>query len=126
MAYTFLKAEGFTVGKSLVENDMLSSALEIKKRAAEHGVELLLPTDHQVVDSYEPIKGQQILAKTIPSNLQMRAMSAWILASRQWPTSLNALTTPGTIIWNGPMGVFEEPPFDQGTNRHCPRCSRSG
>src|SRR6266566_6224248 len=59
MAYTFFKAEGFTVGKSLVENEMLQTALQIKQRAANAGVELLLPTDHQVVDSYEPIKGQQ-------------------------------------------------------------------
>src|SRR5687767_891229 len=66
MAYTFFKAEGFTVGKSLVEDDILQTATEIKKRAEEKGVELLLPTDHQVVDSYEPIKGQQVLTKTIP------------------------------------------------------------
>ena len=66
MAYTFLKAEGFTVGKSLVEDSMMETALEIKKRAEEKGIQFLLPTDHQVVDSYEPIKGQQILAKTIP------------------------------------------------------------
>src|SRR5712692_9793108 len=66
MAYTFLKAEGFTVGKSLVENEMLNTARQIKQRCEESGVELLLPTDHQVVDSYEPIKGTEILAKTIP------------------------------------------------------------
>ena len=58
------KAEGFTVGKSLVEIDMMQTALEIKKRAEAEGVELLLPTDHQVVDSYEPIKGDKIVAKT--------------------------------------------------------------
>src|SRR6185436_18773306 len=57
MAYTFLKAEGFTVGKSLVEDDMMPTALKVKKRATEQGIELLRPTDHQVVDSYEPIKG---------------------------------------------------------------------
>src|ERR1044072_7583112 len=56
MAYTFFKAEGFTVGKSLVENDMLDTALQIKNRAEAEGVELLLPTDHQVVDSYDPLK----------------------------------------------------------------------
>src|SRR5437667_9515888 len=65
MAYTFFKAEGFTVGKSLVENDMLQTEVDIKERAEDVGVEVLLPTDHQVVDSYEPVKGQQILAKTI-------------------------------------------------------------
>src|SRR4029450_2030069 len=66
MAYTFLKAEGFTVGKSLVEDNMLDTAREIKKQAEEKGIQLLLPTDHQVVDSYEPIKGAKIVAKTIP------------------------------------------------------------
>src|SRR5258707_5209459 len=60
MAYTFLKAEGFTVGKSLVEDGMMPTALEIKKRAEEKGITFLLPTDHQVVDSYEPVKVQQI------------------------------------------------------------------
>src|SRR6185436_2791960 len=59
MAYTFLKSEGFTVGKSLVEDNMLDNAREIKKRAEEKGIAFLLPTDHQVVDSYEPIKGQK-------------------------------------------------------------------
>src|SRR5262249_51532671 len=63
MAYTFLKAEGFTVGKSLVENEMLDTARQIEARCKNSGVELLLPTDHQVVDSYEPIKGDQVVGK---------------------------------------------------------------
>jgi phosphoglycerate kinase len=50
MAYTFLKAEGFTVGKSLVEDSMLETARQIKQRAEEKGIEFLLPTDHQVVE----------------------------------------------------------------------------
>src|SRR5205085_7967759 len=62
MAYTFLKAEGFTVGKSLVENEMLDMAHQVEARCREAGVELLLPTDHQVVDSYEPIKGDKVMA----------------------------------------------------------------
>src|SRR5882762_8391499 len=66
MAYTFFKAEGFTVGKSLVENEMLQTALQVKQRCEAAAVALLLPTDHQVIDSYEPIKGGQVLAKTIP------------------------------------------------------------
>ncbi|HYY42352.1 MAG TPA: phosphoglycerate kinase, partial [Pyrinomonadaceae bacterium] len=62
MAYTFFKAQGFTVGKSLVEDDMLETARAITARAASAGVELLLPTDHVVVDSYDPLKSK----KTIP------------------------------------------------------------
>lgn len=115
MAYTFLKAEGFTVGKSLVEDSMLQTALEIKKRAEEKGIAFLLPTDHQVVDSYEPIKGQQIVAKTIPiefTNVGLVGLDIGVETVDHFST---ALQDARMIIWNGPMGVFEEPPFDQGT-----------
>jgi len=115
MAYTFLKAEGFTVGKSLVEDSMLSTALEIKKRAEEKGIVFLLPTDHQVVDSYEPIKGQQIVTKTIPiefTNIGLVGMDIGVETVSHFSA---ALQDARMIIWNGPMGVFEEPPFDQGT-----------
>jgi phosphoglycerate kinase len=115
MAYTFLKAEGFTVGKSLVEDSMLSTALSIKKSAEEKNIEFLLPTDHQVVDSYEPIKGQQIVAKTIPiefTNIGLVGMDIGVETVAHFS---NALADARMIIWNGPMGVFEEPPFDQGT-----------
>lgn len=115
MAYTFLKAEGFTVGKSLVENDMLQTALEIKKRAEAKRVELLLPTDHQVVDSYEPIKGQNILAKTIPIEFTNAGHAGMDIGVETVTHFAGALSDAKTIIWNGPMGVFEEPPFDQGT-----------
>jgi phosphoglycerate kinase len=115
MAYTFLKAEGFTVGKSLVEDSMLSTALEIKTRAEEKGIVFLLPTDHQVVDSYEPIKGQQIVTKTIPiefTNIGLVGMDIGVETVSHFSA---ALQDARMIIWNGPMGVFEEPPFDQGT-----------
>ena len=115
MAYTFFKAEGFTVGKSLVENDMLQTAVDIKERAADIGVELLLPTDHQVVDSYEPVKGQQILAKTIPIEFTNAGHAGMDIGVETVAHFANALLDAKTIIWNGPMGVFEEPPFDQGT-----------
>ena len=115
MAYTFLKAEGFTVGKSLVEDQMLQTALEIKKRAEEKGIVFLLPTDHQVVDSYEPIKGEKIVTKTIPiefTNIGLVGMDIGVESVAHFAA---ALQDARMIIWNGPMGVFEEPPFDQGT-----------
>jgi phosphoglycerate kinase len=115
MAYTFLKAEGFTVGKSLVEDSMLQTALEIKKRAEDKGIEFLLPTDHQVVDSYEPIKGEKIVTKTIPiefTNIGLVGMDIGVETVAHFAA---ALQDARLIIWNGPMGVFEEPPFDQGT-----------
>ena len=115
MAYTFLKAEGFTVGKSLVENDMLQTALEIKKRAEDAGVALLLPTDHQVVDSYEPIKGDKIVAKTIPIEFTNAGHAGMDIGVESVSHFAKALHDARTIIWNGPMGVFEEPPFNEGT-----------
>jgi phosphoglycerate kinase len=115
MAYTFLKAEGFTVGKSLVEDSMLQTALEIKQRAEEKGVEFLLPTDHQVVDSYEPVKGEKIVTKTIPIEFTNIGLVGMDIGVETVALFSSALHDARMIIWNGPMGVFEEPPFDQGT-----------
>ncbi len=115
MAYTFLKAEGFTVGKSLVENDKLEMALQIKQRCEAAGVELLLPTDHQIVDSYEPIKDEKVLTKTIPVEFTNAGHAGMDIGVETLARFSNALKDAKTIIWNGPMGVFEEPPFDQGT-----------
>lgn len=115
MAYTFLKAEGFTVGKSLVENEMMDTARQIESRCKESGVELLLPTDHQVVDSYEPIKGDEVVAKTIPIEFTNAGHAGMDIGLETVNHFANALKDAKTIIWNGPMGVFEEPPFDQGT-----------
>src|SRR2546428_176666 len=115
MAYTFLKAQGFTVGKSLVENEMLEMGLRIKQRCEAAGVTLLLPTDHQIVDSYEPIKGGQVLAKTIPIEVTNAGHVGMDIGVETVALFSNALTDARTIIWNGPMGVFEEPPFNQGT-----------
>ncbi|HEX3145798.1 MAG TPA: phosphoglycerate kinase [Pyrinomonadaceae bacterium] len=115
MAYTFLKAEGFTVGKSLVENDMLDTARQIKERCAKSNVELLLPTDHQVVDSYEPIKAGAVAAKTIPIEFTNAGHAGMDIGVETISHFARAMQDAKTIIWNGPMGVFEEPPFDQGT-----------
>jgi phosphoglycerate kinase len=115
MAYTFLKSEGFTVGKSLVEDSMLDAAREIKQRAEEKGIEFLLPTDHQVVDSYEPVKGEKIVTKTIPiefTNIGLVGMDIGVETVAHFSSALHDARM---IIWNGPMGVFEEPPFDEGT-----------
>ena len=115
MAYTFLKAEGFTVGKSLVEDSMMQTALEIKRRAEEKGIVFLLPTDHQVVDSFEPIKGDKIVTKTIPIEFTNIGLVGMDIGVETVDHFASALLDARLIIWNGPMGVFEEPPFDQGT-----------
>jgi len=111
MAYTFFKAEGFTVGKSLVEDDMMETAREVKKQAEEAGVELLLPTDHQVVDSYDPLNSR----KTIPIEFTNAGLVGLDIGTETAAHFAEALRGAKTIIWNGPMGMFEEKPFDEGT-----------
>jgi phosphoglycerate kinase len=115
MAYTFFKAEGFTTGKSLVENEMMPTALDVKKRAEDAGVQLLLPTDHQVVDSYEPVKGESVVAKTIPIEFTNAGHVGLDIGVETAAHFAAAIRDARTIIWNGPMGYFEQQPFDQGT-----------
>ncbi|MDQ3257226.1 MAG: phosphoglycerate kinase [Acidobacteriota bacterium] len=111
MAYTFFKAEGFTVGKSLVEDDKLETAREIKKSAEAAGVELLLPTDHQVVDSYDPLNSR----KTIPIEFTNAGLVGLDIGAETVAHFSQALQDARTVIWNGPMGVFEEKGFEAGT-----------
>jgi 3-phosphoglycerate kinase len=111
MAYTFFKANGYTIGKSLVEDDMMPKALEIEKLAKEKGVELILPTDHQVVDSYDPLNSR----KTIPIDFTNKGLVGLDIGAETSAIFARALKGAKTIVWNGPMGMFEEKPFDEGT-----------
>lgn len=111
MAYTFFKAQGFTVGKSLVEDEMMPTALEIEQKAKDAGVELLLPTDHQVVDSYDPLNSR----KTIPVAFTNTGLVGLDIGVETAEIFRRALDGAKTIVWNGPMGMFEEKPFDEGT-----------
>jgi phosphoglycerate kinase len=111
MAYTFFKARGFTIGKSLVEDEMLPQALEIEEKAKAAGVELILPTDHQVVDSYDPLHS----AKTIPVEFTNKGLVGLDIGTETVEIFKKALEGAKTIVWNGPMGMFEEKPFDEGT-----------
>ena len=111
MAYTFFKAQGFTVGKSLVEDEMMPQALEIEQMAKDAGVELILPTDHQVVDSYDPLNSR----KTIPVAFTNTGLVGLDIGVETIEIFEKALEGAKTIVWNGPMGMFEEKPFDEGT-----------
>jgi phosphoglycerate kinase len=113
MAYTFLKAQGFTVGKSLVEDDRVQTANEIAERAKEAGVELLLPTDHVVVDSFDPLKSK----RTVPVEFTTIGHVGVDIGTETIAHFTRALEGAKTVIWNGPMGIFEEKElgFDEGT-----------
>ena len=111
MAYTFFKAAGYTVGKSLVEDDMMPKAREIEQMASDAGVELILPTDHQVVDSYDPLNS----CKSIPIAFTNTGLVGLDIGVETIAIFKHALEGAKTIVWNGPMGMFEEKPFDIGT-----------
>ncbi|HEX7314688.1 MAG TPA: phosphoglycerate kinase [Pyrinomonadaceae bacterium] len=111
MAYTFFKAEGFNTGKSLVEDEMMGTAREIKARAVAEGVKLILPTDHQVVDSYDPLNSR----KTIPVEFTNQGLVGLDIGRETVALFAHELEGARTIIWNGPMGVFEEKGFEEGT-----------
>jgi phosphoglycerate kinase len=111
MAYTFFKAEGFNTGKSLVEDDMVGTAREIRARAEAEGVRLVLPTDHQVVDSYDPLNSR----KTIPVEFTNQGLVGLDIGRETVALFARELEGAKTIIWNGPMGMFEEKGFEEGT-----------
>jgi 3-phosphoglycerate kinase len=111
MAYTFFKANGYTVGKSLVEDQMMPKALEIEQMAKEKGIQLILPTDHQVVDSYDPLNSR----KNIPIDFTNKGLVGLDIGGETIEIFKQALEEAKTIVWNGPMGMFEEKPFDEGT-----------
>lgn len=111
MAYTFLKAQGFEIGTSLVEEDKVEYAKEMLEKAAAKGVKLLLPVDHITADKFaadaEPVvtEGENIAAGYM--GLDIGPKTAAIYAE--------AVKTAKTVVWNGPMGVFEFENFAQGT-----------
>ena len=112
MAYTFFKALGLPVGRSLVEDDKLDSARDILARASQRGVMLLLPTDHVVAPKLEANQPTQVLDvddAAIGDRMGLDIGPATVAAYRE------ALKDAKTVVWNGPMGVFEIDAFAKGT-----------
>jgi phosphoglycerate kinase len=111
MAYTFLKAQGEPVGKSLVEEDKLDLARQLLQEAKKHKMKFLLPVDHVVADKIDiGAIVQTVASGHIPANLMaldIGPMTAEIFTE--------AIAHARTIVWNGPMGVFEVAPFAKGT-----------
>jgi len=112
MAYTFLKAQGAEIGKSRVEDDKLDLARQILKDAKARNVKLLLPLDHVVADRIELNAVTRTVdgSAAIPSN-----MMGLDIGPKSIEEFSEAISTARTIIWNGPMGVFEVSPFAKGT-----------
>jgi phosphoglycerate kinase len=111
MAYTFLKAQGFVIGKSLVEEDKLDLARKILADAKQRNFKFLLPLDNVVAPEFKP----DAPSKVVDSN----AMPADQMGLDIGPKTIEAykveIARAKTIVWNGPMGVFEMPAFAKGT-----------
>lgn len=106
MAYTFLRAKGEPTGKSLVEDDKVDLARQLM---AEAGDKLVLPVDHVVASEFKEGAENETVT-TIPDGKMALDIGAASIAKFE-----AAIAAARTIIWNGPMGVFEKPPFDKGT-----------
>lgn len=110
MAYTFLKAQGFTVGSSLVEEDKVEYAKEMLAKAEAKGVKFLLPVDHRVAAEFKDVEA----VITEDQNIQDGFMGLDI-GPKTEEIYANAVKDAKTVIWNGPMGVFEFDNFNKGT-----------
>ncbi|GJL84544.1 MAG: phosphoglycerate kinase [Micavibrio sp.] len=112
MANTFLHAQGIDIGKSLCEKDMADEARKIMEHAKKSGCEIILPVDLvTVTELHENAAYETVSTDNIPPN---------VMAVDTGPESIKHVTKKiadcKTIVWNGPMGVFEIKPFDEGTN----------
>ena len=111
MAYTFLKARGLETGKSLVEADKTDLAASLEVAAREKKVNLLLPVDHQVAAGPDDgSNAHSVSVEATPADLM--GLDIGPETSRLYAEVIGSART---IIWNGPMGMFEKPPFDLGT-----------
>ena len=113
MAYTFFKARGLPVGKSLVEDDKLDSARRVEADAKSKNVRLLLPSDHMVADRVAADAAREVLAVGDAKIGERLGLDIGPATIRQFE---QALADAKTVVWNGPMGVFEIDAFSTGTN----------
>jgi len=110
MAYTFLKAQGHAIGKSLCEDEQLDYARKVLAEAESRGVRFLLPVDNIAADKFAADAATQTVGKDIPEGwmaLDIGPDSAKLFC--------DAVADAKTIVWNGPMGCFEMPAFANGT-----------
>jgi phosphoglycerate kinase len=113
MAYTFFKARGLVTGTSLVEDDKMDAARHIEADASKKGVRLELPVDHVVTPRLDPSAPTEVLEvddRAIGTRLGADIGPATVKRFEQ------CLADAKTVVWNGPMGVFEIPAFANGTN----------
>lgn len=111
MAYTFFKAKGYEIGRSLLDEERIGFAREMIKRAAEKGVELILPEDIVVADDFSNDANTKIVA----ANAMPPDFEGVDMGPKSRDRLAGIISKAKTIIWNGPVGVFEIPAFSAGT-----------
>ncbi len=114
MAYTFLKAQGHEIGKSLLEADKIDLAKETLAQAKSHNVKFLLPVDHVVADKVEAGARIQNIGEGQPIPADMMALD---IGPKTIEMFSDEIADARTIVWNGPMGVFEIEAFAKGTKK---------
>ncbi len=115
MAYTFLKAQGNEVGTSLVDNEKLGYCKEMLKKAEEKGVKLLLPVDTAITASFPDPIDAEISVEYVPSNAIPADKMGLDIGPKTQQLFAEAVKAAKTVVWNGPMGVFENPVLAAGT-----------
>ncbi len=110
MAYTFLKAKGIEIGKSILEMEMVELAGNLMKKAEEKGIDILLPVDHVITDKIEDGKVEITLDEKIPEGFMGVDIGPETIVLFK-----NRLKDAKTVVWNGPMGIFEIDRFSSGT-----------
>ena len=110
MAYTFLKAQGYKIGTSLCEDDRLDYAKEMIEKAAAKGVKFLLPVDHRVAAEFKDVEATVTEGQDIPDGFM-----GLDIGPKTEALYAEAIKDAKTVIWNGPMGVFEFENFNKGT-----------
>jgi phosphoglycerate kinase len=111
MAFTFIKAKGYEIGDSLVENEMLETAERIRKKLIENGVKFYLPVDCVIAQNTEP----GAVIKIVPTQEIPKGWKALDIGPASVKLFTVALQDSKTILWNGPMGMFEMDIFSRGT-----------
>ena len=115
MAYTFLAAKGYEVGTSLVDSEKIDYCRDMMKKAEEKGVQLLLPVDTVVTASFpDPIDGP-VAVETVASSAILAGKMGLDIGEKTQTLFADAVKASKTVVWNGPMGVFENPILAAGT-----------
>ena len=122
MAYTFAKAQGGEIGKSLCESDKLDYALDMIEKAKKNGVKLLLPTDTLAATEFAP----DAESRVVPTGAIPADMEGMDIGPDTTTAFCEAVKGAGTVVWNGPMGVFEFERFAQGTRAMAQALADSG